>query len=975
MLSTIDTVANRSIPGDATVAAQNNPQYGVYDTDNGQIYIRNSEDSEAPLAAINPTTNRVIADITTPGGALGALETTTTIAVDNATGYLYATNAAALNVSVIDGATDYVTGSVSVGGVPDGIAYDPVNHDLYVADSGSHNVTVISAASNRSVASIQVGTSPTAIIWDSTLNRVFVANDGSSNVTAINPTTNKVLFNTTTAAYPIAFAMDTVDGYLDVLTLTYGGSLGRVDVIDASSGALKATLHVGSSPEALAYDPSVKELFVANSASENVSVFNQPADTTNGTIPIGEGNVVPLSIVYDPVGGDVYVSSYVSANVSIINPTLNKIAGTVSTNGLGPWGLTVDNATGDLYSLNEGTTLVAPTATVISPTTHAAIDTFGLATYSQGFTYESPGNLLALANEGGDNTYFLNASTYRESSIVPAGYKPVATAFDNYTQDTYTLNSEVPENITVVNAAGLKVTSISAVPEPYALAFDPYTNDIYLTQQSGFVVPINGTTHTAGTSIRDNGSSPWAIVYDPHNHDVYVSNEGSSNVTIIGPANHVIGSIPVGSEPYSLAFDPKNNTVWVANYGSNNISVINDTTQKVAKNNLLSTAGELLAYDPSNNAVYVALSTPDDVRAFNASSYQALAGSPLALTTDQTVGWIGYDPSTCAILVSMVTNGTIYPIGACPGASYPVSFMESTLAPSTAWSVTLQGSRMTSISPVIGFTELAGTYEFNIGTIPGYTSTPSYGSITVPDPHQPINISFTSEFGPATPVSALYAVYNGRPDLQAAYPNAFTNFTNYTKLVDWAGGVVSHAFSDSNYSDLSPFGYWFALMMSFNGRSDLQEAFADAFGNLSNYTHLANWAGGVVAGEWVDSANATLSPFGYYYDLMNVYDGRTDLQAAFPDAFTNFDQYTLLVNWAGGVVNQSWTDSAYSTLHPFGYYYALKMVYDGRSDLQSAFPNAFTNGVSYQSLLAWAKGVVMGPVGDDSAYSTLVKFA
>src|SRR5208282_2765371 len=68
ILSTIDLVSNRTLPGNAGVAQEIIPQYGVYDSVNGQIYIRNSEDSETPLGAISTATNRMVADIATPGG-------------------------------------------------------------------------------------------------------------------------------------------------------------------------------------------------------------------------------------------------------------------------------------------------------------------------------------------------------------------------------------------------------------------------------------------------------------------------------------------------------------------------------------------------------------------------------------------------------------------------------------------------------------------------------------------------------------------------------------------------------------------------------------------------------------------------------------------------------------------------------------------------------------------------------------------
>jgi hypothetical protein len=193
--------------------------------------------------------------------------------------------------------------------------------------------------------------------------------------------------------------------------------------------------------------------------------------------------------------------------------------------------------------------------------------------------------------------------------------------------------------------------------------------------------------------------------------------------------------------------------------------------------------------------------------------------------------------------------------------------------------------------------------------------------------------------------------------------------------VNWAGEVVNGSFSDSSRTTLAPFGAFYALMYTYDGRTDLQAAFPQAYTNSTNYTGLLDWAGEVVNGSFADSANATLQPFGYYYALMYLYDGRSDLQAAFPDAFTNFGSFTGLVNWAGEVVNGSFVDSDLSTVHPFGYYYALMYVYDGRSDLQAAFPDAFTTGSSYQGLLIWADDVANLELFVDASYSTLEPYA
>ena len=111
-----------------------------------------------------------------------------------------------------------------------------------------------------------------------------------------------------------------------------------------------------------------------------------------------------------------------------------------------------------------------------------------------------------------------------------------------------------------------------------------------------------------------------------------------------------------------------------------------------------------------------------------------------------------------------------------------------------------------------------------------------------------------------------------------------------------------------------------------------------------------------------------------YDTLLLVYDGRPDLQSSFPNAFSNFSNYEKLLVWAGEVVTGAFHDSALSALAPFGYYYALVLVYESRSDLQAAFPNAITNSVSYEELLDWAKGVVLEDFSD-SSYATLLPFA
>ena len=301
---------------------------------------------------------------------------------------------------------------------------------------------------------------------------------------------------------------------------------------------------------------------------------------------------------------------------------------------------------------------------------------------------------------------------------------------------------------------------------------------------------------------------------------------------------------------------------------------------------------------------------------------------------------------------------------------YAVTFRETGLEAGTTWSVTLGGSTEYSNVSTVGFDEPNGNYTFSVGTESGYVATPAGGVVSVFGGSVNRTVAFDPWASGGAAIGALYTVYNSRPDLQAAFPEAPGNLVQGSELVSWAGSVVLGQTTDSAYTALAPYGYWYALMAVYNGRADLQSAFPDAYQNFTNYTLLVNWAGGVVTNSFLDSDASTLAPFGYYYDLMYVYDGRSDLQSAFPNAFTDAGSYTLLVNWAGGALTNAFFDSDSSVLAPFGYYYVLMCVYDGRADLQTAFPNAFTNWSEQQALVSWAGEVVNGTI-TDSANATL----
>ena len=420
---------------------------------------------------------------------------------------------------------------------------------------------------------------------------------------------------------------------------------------------------------------------------------------------------------------------------------------------------------------------------------------------------------------------------------------------------------------------------------------------------------------------------------------------------------------------------------------------------------------------------------------FNGFSLTSTTGGNL--TFYASFGYYSYAITPPGGLVAVPSGGTLFVnntplvVSVAFEPQFAVTFTEQGLAPGTSWSIYLGGLYVPSSGPTIIFTVPNGTYGYQVNAVFGYSVvgnstgnvTVTGGAVGVPVSFQPqipalgvllelygtrpdLQAAFPgASLGNITDLSALVSwaadvangrfsdsaanalqaadagpyytlmgLYNSRPDLQSAFPNAYTNVSSYESLVAWAGSVVTGTFADSANSTLRPWGYSYVLDMLYLQRPDLQAAFLNPLLNSSASDALISWAAGVVTGSIPDTSNATLQRYGYFYDLMGLYNSRPDLEAAFPHADSNASEFASLVGWAGAVVNGTVLDSARTQLAPFGYWYVLLGVYNGRPDLQAAFPLAYVNATSYQSLLGWAKAVVTGAISD-SAYSTLQPYA
>ena len=111
----------------------------------------------------------------------------------------------------------------------------------------------------------------------------------------------------------------------------------------------------------------------------------------------------------------------------------------------------------------------------------------------------------------------------------------------------------------------------------------------------------------------------------------------------------------------------------------------------------------------------------------------------------------GWHQATLPYAGSVVVNGASVsePTLVFTGVTYAVTFTETGLLSGTSWSVTLNGTTSSATTNTVAFTEANGTYPFTVGSVAGYRSSPSSGSVTEDGAAVSESIAFTA-IPPAT---------------------------------------------------------------------------------------------------------------------------------------------------------------------------------------------------------------------------------
>src|SRR6267143_1768864 len=116
----------------------------------------------------------------------------------------------------------------------------------------------------------------------------------------------------------------------------------------AHADGATATVPVGPSPFALAFDPMNGDVYVANFNSRTVSVISGSSNTVVANVTVGSH---PSAMAVDTADGDVYVANFWAGTVSVISGSTNQVVATVTV-GPGPVAVAFDPVNGEIYVAN-----------------------------------------------------------------------------------------------------------------------------------------------------------------------------------------------------------------------------------------------------------------------------------------------------------------------------------------------------------------------------------------------------------------------------------------------------------------------------------------------------------------------------------------------------------------------------------------------------------------------------------------------
>lgn len=297
---------------------------------------------------------------------------------------------------------------------------------------------------------------------------------------------------------------------------------------------------------------SAREVLVANSGDDSVSVLDGASGGLLATIPVG---VEPVDVAISPDGGRAYVANRGDDTVSVIDAAQNQVLGAAVPVGSEPRGLAVSPDGSRLYVSNSGD----DTVTVLATSSLAPLgDPIPVGEEPDGIAVTPDGGAVFVAQRGGGISLIDPASDTVEGTV-PDALGPSRIAVGPHGGRAFVTNGAA-SSVTAFNPSNLSPVGspIATGSGPAGIAIDPSGAQAYAAS------PADDTVTAIDTSLDSVlgvplGGFPGAtgIAFEPRGLSAYVTDAAGSALTRFDATRNLAsGSIPVGSGPTAAAVVP-----------------------------------------------------------------------------------------------------------------------------------------------------------------------------------------------------------------------------------------------------------------------------------------------------------------------------------------------------------------------------------------------------------------------------------
>ncbi|MFN0108461.1 MAG: beta-propeller fold lactonase family protein [Blastocatellia bacterium] len=280
---------------------------------------------------------------------------------------IFVTNETSGDLSIIDGTTLEVIGTVPLGKRPRGIHASPDGKTIYVALSGSpmappgvdestlpppdksaDGIGVYDVEQNKIVRILESGSDPENFDISRDGNTIFVSNEDIGGVSFVDVPTGKLIQTVLTGgeAEGVALAPD------GKMVYTTEENDGTVTVVDVAARKKIKSFKIGRRPRNIQFLPDGKRAYVTAENDGTVAVFDAVKNTMTQTIQLGAaGEIKPMGFALSADAAQLFVSAGRGKKVFVIDTKTNTVTGSFEV-GVRPWGIGLSPDGKTLFTAN-----------------------------------------------------------------------------------------------------------------------------------------------------------------------------------------------------------------------------------------------------------------------------------------------------------------------------------------------------------------------------------------------------------------------------------------------------------------------------------------------------------------------------------------------------------------------------------------------------------------------------------------------